>query len=95
MLDVSLFDELVDYQPPRPDVDHEWDATKKRWVLSAAATARQNATRVAEARLRELDGQERTLLRRLVLDPTDSAARAALAAIDAEVAGLNKTIALG
>ena len=85
---------VVDYQPPQPSPEHQWDGTTKRWVLCAAAVERQNATRTAQARLVELDKLERPLLRRLVLDQTDTEARAALTAIDTEIAEL-KTIATG
>lgn len=41
----------VDYQPPQPSVDHEWDAAKRRWRLSGAAAERRQA--VAHARRRK------------------------------------------
>ena len=80
--------QVVDYQPPQPDADHEWNASSKRWVLNAAAQATQHATRAAQARLAELTGQQHALVRRLVLDPSDAAAREALTALDKEASSL-------
>jgi hypothetical protein len=83
-------DAVIDYQPPQPSQEHEWNAETRRWVLSKAATDRQDAARCAKARLQALEIQERPLLRRLVLDPTNATARTSLAAIDAEIAELEK-----
>jgi hypothetical protein len=32
--------QVVDYQPPQPDADHEWNAQTKRWQTRAGALAR-------------------------------------------------------
>lgn len=83
---------VVDYQPPQPDTDHEWNPTTKRWVLNAAAVAHQNTMQAAKVRLGELAEQERPLMRRLLLDPTDAKSRAALTALDDEVNQLSKSL---
>ena len=44
---------LVDYQPPQPNADHEWDATTKRWRkrvdVVQRETRRANAVQAIEA----------------------------------------------
>lgn len=35
--------QIVDYQPPQPSQDHEWNPETKRWQLCAAAERRQSA----------------------------------------------------
>lgn len=32
--------EVIDYQPPSPSVDHEWNAATKRWQLTVAAQSK-------------------------------------------------------
>jgi hypothetical protein len=32
--------QLVEYQPPQPDADHEWNASDRRWRKTAAAVQR-------------------------------------------------------
>lgn len=84
--------EVVDHQPPQPDDRHEWDGTAKRWVPNAATRAHQSALLAAVTRTAELEAPERHLVRRLTLDPSDAEARRALAAIDDELARLNKLL---
>lgn len=79
---------VIDFIPPAPSDQHEWNPNSKRWVLSAAAQARNSAARAAAARLHELISQQHSFVRRLILDPTDASARTALAAIDAEANSL-------
>ena len=86
---------VVDYQPPQPDADHEWNSETKRWQLNAATLERQQKRAAAASRIAQLAEPERHLMRCLMLNPADAAARAALAAIDAEVAELSKTIIPG
>ena len=81
---------VVDYMPAQPSAEHKWDEYIKRWVLNQAATDQRDAERSAKARIQVLENQERGLLRRLVLDPTDADARTSLAAIDAEIAEQEK-----
>jgi hypothetical protein len=47
--------EVVDYQPPQPDADHEWDATTKRWRIRPAVEQR-NARR--ESARRQIEAAE-------------------------------------
>ncbi len=42
---------IVDYQPPAPSPDHEWNEVSKRWRLSGAAETKQSRIRELEASL--------------------------------------------
>jgi hypothetical protein len=79
---------VVDYQPAAPSPDHQWDERTKRWGLSALAQSKAVASVSANARVATLADEERHLVRRLVLNPSDTAAHARLDAIDVEIAAL-------
>ena len=85
--------EVVDWQPPEPSPDHEWDAQTKRWQLSAAAAEREARRAQALARIRALEALQHRALREAVLGIAPSEedrARGAmtLAEIDQEIAAL-------
>ena len=86
-VDVST-GKIVDYQPPPPSADHEWQGTTRRWILNQATRERDENKRAARARIASLADGERHLIRQLVLNPSDAAARGALQAIDTEIAQL-------
>jgi hypothetical protein len=75
---------VVDYQPPAPSADHEWNATSKRWQLNAAAVAKIQAAAAAKARLRELEALSVRHARAFLLRG-DPATKAALQAVDDEI----------
>ena len=82
---------IVDYQPPQPSVDHEWNGTTKRWQLNAATRERESKRRDAQQRIAALAHEERHLLRRLALNSFDAEAKERLTAIDTEIAELRLT----
>lgn len=67
--------EVVDFVPPQPSSDHEWDAEKKRWNLNADAAARKRDADAALLMLGEQDRRSVRALREALLE--------ALARIDA------------
>jgi hypothetical protein len=75
---------IVDYQPPAPSHEHEWDATTKRWHLSAAARQK-NANRVMANHLRS---KQHDWVRILILDPGNAEARARLEALHQQITAL-------
>jgi hypothetical protein len=82
--------QVVDYQPPAPSPDHEWNATTKRWQLSQAAQARAAARQAAERRIAALEaGQHRTLREAALGLP---GAHDRLAAVEAEITGLREAL---
>jgi hypothetical protein len=78
--------QVIDYQPPAPSADHEWNADTKRWQLSAAAQANAQTRTAATARIAELVASQHRHVRGLALDKPG--AREALQAIDGEIAAL-------
>lgn len=77
--------EVVDYQPPQPSSDHEWDEEAKRWALSRAA---QDRNRLLND-LDDLDKKQGRALREAILAVLpDGPERVRLAALDAEAAEL-------
>lgn len=46
---------VIDYQPPSPSADHEWDQVSKRWRLTADALAAANQRTTARARISHLE----------------------------------------
>ena len=62
-------DELVDYQPPQPDEDHEWDKEAKRWRRKNAVAQWENRQRQARADLAAIDAKKIRALTEYVIDP--------------------------
>jgi hypothetical protein len=79
--------EVVDYQPPAPSVDHEWNADARRWRLSPAATARIEARAASVARIAALVNSQHQFVREHLLGVTTALER--LAAINDEVVRLS------
>jgi hypothetical protein len=78
---------IIDYQPPAPSADHEWNAETKRWQLSAAVQAKAQARAAAAARIAELEASQHGVVRDLLLG--GAAARPRLQAIADEIERLN------
>jgi hypothetical protein len=77
---------LVDYQPPQPSADHEWDASTKRWQLTAAAAARKRTRAAALQQIHALEQSQHAAVRDALLGRgTDR-----LKAIDDQIAELRK-----
>lgn len=81
---------LVEYQPPQPSADHEWDDAGKQWCLSAAALEHANRRHFALQRITELERQQARAIREHLLGEADALAR--LYAIDDEIAALRKDL---
>lgn len=84
--------EVVEYQPPKPNDDHEWDGEAKRWRLKAEVRKHRWRHRQALRRIDELERKQHRPHRELALNPDDSDARARLAALDAEIAELRREL---
>jgi hypothetical protein len=81
---------IIDYQPPAPSTDHEWDAQTKRWQISAAAQAKAAARSAALARIAALEASQHRHIRGLALGKPG--AKEALQAIDEEIISLESQI---
>jgi len=77
---------IVDYQPPQPSSEHEWNAQTKRWQLSAGASARETRRAENERRIAELRTSQHDHVRRFILGRGGSEE---LRAIDAEIDALS------
>jgi hypothetical protein len=79
---------VIDYQPPAPSVDHEWNANTKRWVVKAAVVAARDAQKVARAQIAKLEAQGVRATREMLLGMAGAHDR--LAAIEASIAELRQ-----
>lgn len=77
-------DHLVDYQPPQPSDVHEWNATSKRWQLTAAAQSRANDRVLASQMIQRLEVASLRPQREMSLGMDGAKAR--LQSIDDEIA---------
>jgi hypothetical protein len=60
--------QVVDYQPPQPSQDHEWNATAKRWTLNQTAQAKLDARAQARAQIDTLIQTQHDIVRKAVLE---------------------------
>jgi hypothetical protein len=82
--------ELIDYQPPRPSPDHDWNGTTKRWELNAAVAAKKAAAAAARSKISSLVTSQHQDVRKHILGDVTALAR--LQAIDAEISQLEKDL---
>lgn len=80
--------QVVDWQPPKPDDDHEWQPSIRRWVLTRGASERAARRAVALARIAALETAQARPVRELQIDPLNTRARERLLEIEAEIAAL-------
>lgn len=85
--------EVIDYQPPQPSEEHEWNADIKRWVLKSSIIARNQRRVAAKSSIEQLEAKQMRAMRELALDPNNEPAKNRIAAIDAEIADLRKDLA--
>lgn len=60
--------QVIEYQPPRPSEQHEWNASTKRWQLTAAALEQNKKRPEALARIAALDDESLSLMREGMLE---------------------------
>jgi hypothetical protein len=81
---------VVDQLPPQPSVDHEWNATDRRWQLKPEVAAKEETRRHAILRIRQLELMGLRSLRELALGEAKAADR--LKALDNEIATLRGSL---
>jgi hypothetical protein len=81
---------LLDYQPPQPSADHEWNATAKRWQPSASALAKQQARAAALAQIAALEAQGIRPMREALLGIDGAKERTA--SIDSQITALRASL---
>jgi len=74
--------EIIDYRPPAPDSDHEWNSTTRRWQLKPEVQELQQKRAAALAEISALEAQQPRAIRELLLDPDNVDAKAKLQIID-------------
>jgi hypothetical protein len=82
--------EVMDYQPPQPSVDHEWNAETRIWQLNVMAQEKRNASAAARIRIAQLEASQHRAVREAALNLEGAIER--LKAIDAEIAELRKQL---
>jgi hypothetical protein len=82
--------QLVDYQPPQPSSDHEWNTTTRRWRLTATAQAKLKKRQTA---LAAIGGLEEARQPRAVRDALLGRGTEALQKLDGEIAALRQDLA--
>lgn len=78
--------ELIDYKPPPPSMDHQWDEVTRRWKLNAVAADRLARKVAAGLRIAQLESTQHRAIREHALGFSGAPAR--LKAIDDEIASL-------
>ena len=78
--------EVIDYQPPSPSVDHQWNAGTKRWQLKPEVATRKHAVATAKLIIAQLEAAQLRPLRELALDSGDMLARSKVIDIDQQIA---------
>lgn len=58
---------VVEYQPPRPSDDHEWNANTRRWELSEDAASREAARSSALKQIRSLEASQDRAVREALI----------------------------
>ncbi len=90
---VPTLGHVVEYQPPQPSPDHEWNPATKRWRLSAAAESAERRKKENAALAGLLENQQHEPMRRLALNPGDTDAKARLQWIDSQISRLKSEAA--
>jgi hypothetical protein len=82
--------QVVDYQPPQPDADHEWNG--QRWVLKREVEERNLRRYESLHQIRLLEERQLRPLRELSVNPDNSEARQRLTQIEKEIAELRADV---
>ncbi|HZR03385.1 MAG TPA: hypothetical protein VFA81_09465 [Burkholderiales bacterium] len=77
---------VIDWVPPQPDLDHEWNSQTRRWQKRADVAAREARSAQARAQIAALELQQARPMRELLVNPQNAEARARLQALDAQIA---------
>lgn len=75
--------QVVDYIPPRPSSDHEWNLDTKEWQLSVEAQRRLDRRGAALHAITTIELQQLRTMRELLLNPDNKDARKRLSEMDA------------
>lgn len=79
---------VIEYKPPQPSTDHEWNMESKRWELSAAAATLDAMDAEARTQITALEAKQLRAMRELMIDRDNIDAIQRLDAIDTQIANL-------
>lgn len=83
---------VIDFIPPSPGADYEWNADLRRYRLTAAAEQAINADRQARAVIAEQESRQLRAIRELLLNPNDAGAMQRLRDIDSAISAARPAI---
>jgi hypothetical protein len=80
---------VVDYQPPSPGAEYEWDAERRRYRLRRAIALARNRDAAARQQIDRLESRQHRIIReRLIATLPDGPVKTALVDIDTQIAAL-------
>lgn len=82
---------VIDFQPPQPSNDHEWNADTKRWVLKPQVVEAKAKQRAIKAQITALEARQARAVREALCG--DNAALERLRTIDEAINQLRSTLA--
>jgi hypothetical protein len=78
---------VVDWQPPQPDEDHEWDGTTKRWQLKEEVVRARHEKIIAQEVIDKAEsGSLRSMREALLLVLPEGETKSRLRAADDQIA---------
>ena len=83
---------VVNYRPPKPDINHEWNRVAKRWILNEKVREQRHREKQAQASIEKLERQQLRPIRELMLNPDDADVKQRLADIDSKIQLLRKQV---
>lgn len=87
--------QVVDFQPPSPGPDHEWNEGSRRWVKRADVLARESENVQIMHEIEQLERAADRPLREIALDGNNATALTRLRAIDERIALLRAKLTQG
>ena len=84
--------EVVEYQPPQPDADHEWNNDARGWVLRPDVVAERARRAAVLAQIIALESKQARPLREFAVNPNNAHARELIAQIESQIAALRSTL---
>lgn len=86
--------QLVDWQPPKPSDDYEWDASTRRWVKKREVAAAERASAQAQAEINALELQQLRAIREALIETLpDGDAKRRLVEAEAAIAARRPLLA--
>ena len=85
---------VIDYQPPSPGDDHEWNTDTKRWQVKPDIAKKRQTIASAQAEIDSLERAQLRAVRELAINKANDEALKKLQSIDDQIALQRQLIAL-